>query len=511
MSQNFDTTTTVFAGIPDVASADLGGHAVIASDEFFAGRENLLTPGEPLWEADRYTERGKWMDGWEPRRRRAPGHDWCIVRLGVAADLVGVDIDTRHFLGNHAPYGSIDATTAPEGATAAWLRDEADWTPVLDQVPLDRGGHNVFALQHFEGATHVRLNIYPAGGVARLRVHGRPRPRATQSGDGVDLASVLRGGKALACSDMFFSEMGNLILPHEAPTMGHGWETKRSPLPRQDWVVLELGEPGLLETVVLDTRHFKGNYPEGATVEALYWPGASAHALTGSDAWEVIAGPSRLGADAQHPLLVTHAGPWTHLRLTILSDGGVSRLRAFGRPAVSTPADSDPLLSWLNQAEEEEATAAMKSCCGASRWVEAMVAGRPYHSRTHLHGHADHVWWHLGDGDWLEAFTHHPRIGADPEALRVKFTDTAAWASGEQAGVAGADEETLEALAEGNRAYEERYGYLFIVCATGLSAEAMLGLLRGRMDSAPEFELRVAAGEQAKITHLRLDKLEVPS
>ncbi len=293
--------------------------------------------------------------------------------------------------------------------------------------------------------------------------------------------------------------------------MGHGWETKRSALPRQDWVVLELGEPGVLETVVLDTRHFKGNYPEGATVDAVYWPGAKAHALTGSDAWEVIAGPTQLGADAQHPLRVTHGGPWTHLRLTILSDGGVSRLRAFGRPAATTPADSDELLSWLNQADDEAAMAAMKACCGASRWVRAMVAGRPYHSRTHLHGHADQVWWHLGDGDWLEAFTHHPRIGADPAALRAKFADTAAWASGEQAGAEGADEATLEALAEGNRAYEARYGYLFIVCATGLGADEMLGRLRSRMDSELEFELRVAAGEQAKITHLRLDKLEVPS
>ena len=511
MSQPFTTTTTVFAGLPDMASAELGGHAVIASDEFFAGKENLVTPGEPIWDANRYTDRGKWMDGWEPRRRRAPGHDWCIVRLGVPTDLSGVDIDTRHFLGNHAPYGSVDATTAPANASAEWLRDQAEWTPVLDQVPLDRGGHNVFTVRAFEGATHVRLNIYPAGGVARLRVHGRPHPRPAQSGDVIDLASVMRGGRALACSDMFFSKMGNLILPTDAPTMGHGWETKRSALPRQDWVVLELGEAGMLETIVLDTRHFKGNYPEGATVEALHWPGAPAHAITGSDAWEVIAGPSRLGADAQHPLLVTHAGPWTHLRLTILSDGGVSRLRAFGRSAARTPAQSDAMLTWLNDADEESCAAALAACCGARRWVQAMVAGRPYHSQTHLHGHADHVWWHLGDGDWREAFTHHPKIGEDLDALREKFGDTANWAEGEQEGVAGADDATLNALAEGNRAYEARYGDLFIVCASGLSAGEMLARLRARMDSAPEFELRVAAAEQAKITQLRLDKLEVPS
>jgi 2-oxo-4-hydroxy-4-carboxy-5-ureidoimidazoline decarboxylase len=169
------------------------------------------------------------------------------------------------------------------------------------------------------------------------------------------------------------------------------------------------------------------------------------------------------------------------------------------------------MLTWLNEADEETCAEALAACCGARRWVQEMVAGRPYHSRTHLHGHADHVWWHLGDGDWREAFTHHPKIGEDLDALREKFGDTANWAEGEQAGVAGADEATLVALAEGNRAYEVRYGYLFIVCASGLSAGEMLGHLRARMDSAPEFELRVAAAEQAKITHLRLDTLEVPS
>ena len=451
------------------------------------------------------------MDGWEPRRRRAPGHDWCILRLGVPGDLLGVDIDTRYFLGNHAPYGSVQATIAPLDASPEWLRDEANWTTVLAQVPLERGGHNVFAVAPFRGATHVKLNIYPAGGVARFRVHGRPRPPAVSAGASVDLASVMRGGQALACSDMFFSRMDNLLLPTEAPTMGHGWETKRSALPRQDWVVIALGEPGTLDAVVLDTRHFKGNYPEGATVEALYWPNASPHALTASNDWELIAGPVSLGPDSAHDVAVDRAGPWTHLRLTILSDGGISRLRAYGTPSNARPATSDSVLSWLNTASDAQAEAAFTTCCGARRWARAMVAGRPFHSRAHLHGYSEEVWWHLGDGDWLEAFTHHPRIGADVNALREKFADTADWSAGEQAGVASADEATISALAAGNSAYDARYGYLFIVCASGLSAAEMLARLEARMSNSPEVELRIAAGEQAKITRIRLEKLEVPS
>ena len=499
--------TTVFAGIPDLARSDLGGRALLSSDAFFAGPENLCFPHEPVWDAERYTDRGKWMDGWEPRRRRAPGHDWCIVQLGVAGDLVGVDIDTRHFLGNAPPYASLEACRAPAGADPAWLRDYGDWTEVLAQVGLDRGGHNVFAVSPFEGATHVRLRIFPAGGVARLRVHARPRPAPLAEGERGDLASVLRGARALACSDMFFSRMDNLLLPEPAPHMGHGWETKRSALPREDWVVVALGQPGRLDEIVLDTRHFKGNYPESARVEGLYWPGAEPWALTRSDAWKPVVGSTRLTAHAAHSCAVVDPGPWTHLRLVIESDGGVSRMRAFGTPTAASPADDDALLVALNGLDAAAATAAFSRCCGATRWASAMAAARPFASRAHLHGEAERIWWALGDGDWHEAFTHHPRIGADPAALRERFGATADWAEGEQAGVQSAAEETIQALAQGNRYYEARFGHIFIVCASGLTAARMLQMLQSRMPNAPEFELRVAAGEQAKITALRLDKL----
>jgi len=502
------TTTAVFTGLPDLAGSLMGGEALLSSDAFFAGHQNLLQPHEPVWDAPRYTDRGKWMDGWEPRRRRHPGHDWAIVRLGCPGDLVGVDIDTRHFLGNHAPYASLDATIAPAEATGEWLRDHATWTPVLDQALMGRGGHNVLALQPFAGATHVRLNIYPAGGVARLRIFGRPNaPTASTGADRVDLVGAQSGGRALACSDMFFSRMDNLLRPDEAVHMGDGWETKRSPIPKQDWVVLALGRPGRIETIRVHTRHFKGNYPTGIRIEALHWPDAPPHALSLCDDWTAIVADHPLGPHRAHDIPITAQGPWTHLKATILSDGGISRLRAFGRPSTTTPGEADPLVRGLNALPIADARAALTRCCGAGRWVDGVLAGRPYASRTHLHGHARHVWWHLGDGDWRAAFEHHPRIGADPAALRAKFGSTSGWASSEQAGVRGASDETIEALAAGNRAYEARFGHIFIVCASGLTAAQMLSRLSARMDNAPEDELRIAAGEQAKITALRLDKL----
>ncbi len=181
-------------------------------------------------------------------------------------------------------------------------------------------------------------------------------------------------------------------------------------------------------------------------------------------------------------------------------------MRVWGVRTDETP--KDDLVSRLNAMSAADAEAAFRRCCGSARWAKAMVSLRPFASRDHLLGVAETAWWHLGDGDWNEAFTHHPRIGADVAALREKFAATATWSTHEQAGVSAADEATLQALAEGNRLYEARFGYIFIVCATGLTAGEMLARLRERIDNEPAAELRIAAGEQAKITALRLAKLE---
>jgi len=161
----------------------------------------------------------------------------------------------------------------------------------------------------------------------------------------------------------------------------------------------------------------------------------------------------------------------------------------------------------LDALSADDARAALARCCGARRWVDGMLARRPYGTRDALHRAADEVWAQLGRDDYLEAFSHHPRIGADLAALRARFAATASWSSAEQAGVAEADEATLARLAAGNRAYEARFGFLFLVCAQGLSAGALLDALEARLANDPGAELGIAAREQAKITHLRLEKL----
>ena len=160
----------------------------------------------------------------------------------------------------------------------------------------------------------------------------------------------------------------------------------------------------------------------------------------------------------------------------------------------------------LNNLPEAAAIDAFTKCCGAHRWANKMAHARPFKDDAALYAMADEIWEQLGQEDWLEAFTHHPKIG-DMDSLRAKFANTKEWASGEQSGTASASEETLQGLADGNRDYEARFGHIFIVCATGKSADEMLGLLRARLGNDPAHEIRVAAAEQAKITRIRLEKL----
>ena len=506
MSHDADDKLRAFADLTDLAAASMGGRAVWCSDDWFASVHNLVTDEPAAFDPDAYCDTGKVMDGWESRRRRTPGHDTAILQLGVPGVAYGVDIDTSWFMGNHPPFGAVDGAFVEGDPTPEQLRDEVDWVPLTGQVPLQRGSHNLFALRAPQRLTHVRLHMLPDGGVARLRVFGESLRR---SGDGrLDLAAAVNGGRPVGCSDMFFSPMTNLIAPGMPEHMGKGWETRRRRDDGADWIVTELGVPGRIDEVVLHTMHFKGNYPDRASLFGLWWPEAPHASLLryAKAAWVPVLERVKLRADAEHRFAVPPdgGGPFTHVKLVIHPCGGVARMRLFGEAAQP---EGDELLARLDALSPEERFDAFFRCCGSTRWARRMAAHGRFGSRTELHGLADHHWWDLADGDWHEAFTHHPRIGADVAKLREKFAPTASWSAGEQSGVAAADEGTLEALAQGNRDYEARFGFLFIVCATGKSASEMLHLLQERIDNDPAAELRIAAGEQAKITHLRLEKL----
>jgi len=356
MSSSSNGAAATFSGLVDLAVAELGGRALGASDEFFAGADNLLQAGRAIFVAGKFTDRGKWMDGWESRRKRTSGretaHDWCVVALGAPGEVVGFDIDTQHFVGNHPPFASVEGLWVPDAADGAAalpaLLAREGWVALLEQSPLRPDAQNLFAALARGPVSHLRLNVFPDGGVARFRAFGRVHPRwdsapeldeearAHVAPELRDLAALLNGGLTLACSDAFFGPMNNLLLPGRPADMGGGWETRRRRGPGYDWILVKLGARGAPAVVEVDTRHFKGNFPDRCSLEAIDAPaGARITELVGSDAWRPLVPEAKLRADARHFFTVADVGSKTpsvtHVRLNIFPDGGVARLRLWGR------------------------------------------------------------------------------------------------------------------------------------------------------------------------------------
>jgi allantoicase len=328
---------TDFTELVDLAAERVGGAVLYANDDFFAPKENLLKPGAPVFLEGEYTDRGKWMDGWESRRRRTPGFDWCIIRLGLPGIIRGVVVDTAHFKGNYPEQCSLEAC-AIEGQPGVeqLLDDSVEWREVLPVSALRGDSQNPFSIEEtLERATHLRFKIYPDGGVARLRVYGEVAPDWTgiaARGGRVDLAAVESGGLVLACSDMFFGHRHNLIMPGRGANMSDGWETKRRRGPGHDWVVIKLGARGRIQQIEVDTAHFKGNYPDACSLEGADTGDANAFA---NAAWTEILPRTKLQAHTRHHFTdeLNQAGAFTHVRFNIYPDGGVSRLRLYGSVA----------------------------------------------------------------------------------------------------------------------------------------------------------------------------------
>jgi allantoicase len=316
----------------NVADARLGAVALFATDEFFAAKERMLQPTEPQWRAGVYDAHGKWMDGWESRRRRDQGHDYCTVKLGAPSVLAALEIDTRHFTGNYPPFASVQACRIsgdPDTNTR--------WSPLLPQSAVAGNQQNVFMLSSTEIWTHLKLNIFPDGGVARFRAYGRVHydwARAVAVGP-VDLVAALHGGRAIACSDEHYGSMHNVLLPGRGTSMADGWETRRRREPGYDWVILRLGAPGRIQHVEVDTAHFKGNFPHQVSIQGAHLTDAEeGHVVSQSLYWRTLLEPQHLQADSEQRFQaqLREAGVISHVRVNIHPDGGVSRVRFFGSP-----------------------------------------------------------------------------------------------------------------------------------------------------------------------------------
>ncbi len=501
---------TFDAELMDLAAERVGGAVLYANDEFFAEKENLLKAEKPVFIEGKYTDRGKWMDGWETRRRRVPGHDFCIVRLGLPGVVRGVVVDTAFFRGNYPQACSIDGCSMPGRPTGEELAsDAAPWVEILPKTALAGDSKNLFPIDAALRLTHLRFHIYPDGGVARLRVHGEVLPGLRwigRPGAEVDLAAAEHGALVIACNDMFFGSRHNLIMPGRGLNMGDGWETKRSRAAGPDWAIVRLAAQGTIDRIEVDTNHFKGNFPESCAIHGMLAEADDA-ALDESQ-WKLILPRTKLQAHTRHFFeaeeLTAERGPFSHLRLSIFPDGGVSRLRVHG---TVSPAGREAVgIRHLNFAPMPELTALLTSCCGARAWVERLALARPPHHPPPLVAKARESWEAPGPKNWLGAFRHHPRIGGT-KAEAETSTTASAWSSSEQSKVGESSEATREELAHINREYEEKFGHIYIVCATGKTADEMLAIARARLQNDARTELANAAEEQRKITEIRLDKL----
>ncbi|MCA8374986.1 allantoicase [Burkholderia multivorans] len=315
----------------NLADPRLGAQALEASDDFFAPKERMLNPEPAVFIPGKYDDHGKWMDGWETRRKRTTGYDWCIVKLARPGVIKGVDIDTSHFTGNFPPAASIEAAYVADGAPT----HATEWVEIVASTALQGNSHHYVETTDVRAFTHLRVNIYPDGGIARLRVYGQPQLdwAGASATEQFDLAAMENGGYVVAANNQHFGAASNMLLPGRGVNMGDGWETRRRREPGNDWAIIALAQPGVIRRIEVDTAFFKGNYPDRCSIQAAYVSGGTGSSLiTQSMFWPVLLGEQKLQMDKQHYFEqeIASLGPITHVRLNIIPDGGVSRLRLWG-------------------------------------------------------------------------------------------------------------------------------------------------------------------------------------
>ncbi|WP_432467455.1 allantoicase [Agarivorans sp. Z349TD_8] len=312
----------------NLADHRLGSTVVAVSDDFFAKADRMLNHLPAVFYPDKYDDNGKWMDGWESRRRRDAGHDWSIVKLGVKGIVKGVQVDTHFFTGNFAPAVSLEVCHSEQEQPDS----ETQWQALLPASALAGDSSQFFEVSTTQAVTHIRVNIFPDGGIARLRVFGLPQADI-QSGEKIDLVALVNGGRVVGFNDAHYGTPSNLLAPGKGVNMGDGWETRRRREPGNDWCIIALGQAGSVEEIEIATTHFKGNFPDKLSIQAAHISDPNDLSLISQSMfWPELLAAQPLSADHDHHFSqVNPLGPITHIRVNIYPDGGISRVRLWGK------------------------------------------------------------------------------------------------------------------------------------------------------------------------------------
>ena len=318
-------------GMIDLAQSRLGTKVVFKTDEFFAPAKRIINPWPPIFKEGVFDKHGKWMDGWETRRKRGKGHDYLILKLGKPGRIYKVDVDTSYFSGNQPRQISLDACFSKKKVP----NKNSKWVKIIKKKSTKPNSHHFFNVNNKSIFTHVKLNIYPDGGVARIRIYGSMEIKKKFKNKVINLTSVLNGATPIACNNEHFGRAENILAPGKGKNMGDGWETRRSRGKNFDWLILKCAAPGKINKIQIDTHHFKGNYPDKCSLQAAYLNNkiSDKNIINESKKWKLLLNKVKLRAHKKHNFRnkLMKNKKINYIRINIFPDGGISRIRAFGK------------------------------------------------------------------------------------------------------------------------------------------------------------------------------------
>tara|TARA_B100001250_G_scaffold133435_1_gene114030 strand:- start:972 stop:1958 length:987 start_codon:yes stop_codon:yes gene_type:complete len=315
----------------NLADPRLGSKVIFKTDDFFASANRIINPNPPIFKDGVFDRHGKWMDGWETRRRRKKGFDYLIIKLGKPGRIFSVDIDTTHFSGNQPMYASLEACQNNKK-----LNSNSKWSKILNYKKLGPNKNHKFSIKNKSIFTHVKLNIYPDGGVARLRLYGEIETKNINYGSKtVNLTSMLNGASIVGCNNEHFGRAENVLSPGKGKNMGDGWETRRSRGKNFDWLIIKMGRTGKINKIEIDTHHFKGNYPDRCSVQGIFIPKKISNnsIVKKSSKWKTLVNKAKLHPHKKHNFKIKtpKTNKVNYIRINIYPDGGISRIRTFAK------------------------------------------------------------------------------------------------------------------------------------------------------------------------------------